>query len=407
MKKKETALLLILALVQFTNVIDFMIVMPLGPVLKNLWKIDSTQFSRVVSLFSIGAFISAMACIAFVDRFDRKKILLTVYAGFTIGTFLCGLSQTYYQLLAARFVTGLFGGIGGSVILSMVGDYVATERRGQAMGILMTGFSLASILGVPGGLWLAGHYQWHTPFIVLASLCTAVFMLAFFLVPSFTGHLKNGVVKQSAYTIIKNIFSDVKKRWALLLALFLIMSHFSIIPFLTDFFTNNLGINYKTDVPLIYIFGGILTVFVSPLIGKLSDKHGRLFIFSILTVLAMVPLLAIPNIYTSNFWIILPICCTLFIFSGSRMIIGSAQITSTATPQERGSFMIVNSSIQQLGTGLMAAIGGAIITNDEAQRVIHYPILGFIGVAFAILAYLVFRKITKDNIKSSSVKMEG
>ena len=399
MKRNEVALLLILALVQFTNIVDFMIVMPLGPVLKNLWKIDSTQFSRIVSLFSIGAFISAMACIAFVDRFDRKKVLLIVYAGFTIGTFLCGLSQTYHQLLAARFLTGLFGGIGGSVILSMVGDYVAPERRGQAMGILMTGFALASIVGVPGGLWLASHFQWHTPFIVVASLCTIVFALAFFLVPPFTGHLKNGVVKLNAITILKNVFNDANKRWALLLAFLLIMSHFSIIPFLTDFCTFNLGVDYKIDVPLVYIAGGILTVFVSPIVGKLSDKYGRLKVFTILTVLSIIPLTLIPNMYTTNFWIILPICCTLFIFSGSRMVVGSAQITSTATPQERGSFMIVNSSIQQLGTGIISAIGGAIVTNDATKRVINYPTLGFIGVVLAILALLVFRKISKDTIK--------
>jgi MFS transporter, DHA1 family, inner membrane transport protein len=397
MKRKEIALLLTLALVQFTNIVDFMIVMPLGPVLKKLWGIDSTQFSRVVSLFSIGAFISAMACIAFVDRFDRKKVLMIVYAGFTIGTFLCGLSQNYHQLLAARFVTGLFGGIGGSVILSMVGDYVAPERRGQAMGILMTGFSLASVLGVPGGLWLAGHYQWHTPFIVLASLCTLVFIVAFFLVPSFTGHLKDGVNKQTALVIVKNIFSDANKRWALLLSSLLIMSHFSIIPFLTDFFTYNLGINYKTQIPLIYILGGLLTVFVSPLVGKLSDKYGRLLVFSILTVLAMIPLITVPNIYTTNFWIILPITATIFIFSGTRMIVGSAQVTGTASSKDRGSFMIVNSSIQQLSTGFAAAIGGAIITNDETKRVLHYPILGYIGVALAICAWFVFKKVKINN----------
>jgi MFS transporter, DHA1 family, inner membrane transport protein len=393
MKRKELILLFILALVQFTNIVDFMIVMPLGPVLKKLWGIDSTQFSRIVSVFSIGAFISAMACLAFVDRFDRKKVLMIVYAGFTIGTFLCGLSQNYHQLLAARFLTGLFGGIGGSVILSMVGDYIPNERRGQAMGILMTGFALASVLGVPGGLWLAAHYEWHTPFIVLATLCTIVFVLAIFIVPSFTGHLKNGIVKRTFYEIIISVFENVNMRWALLLSSLLMMSHFSIIPFLTDFATYNLGVNYKTDVPLVYIVGGLLTVVCSPQVGKLSDKYGRLLIFTILSFLSFIPLLALPNLATNNLWIIIPVFSTLFVFSGSRMVVGSAQITSTATSEERGSFLIINSSIQQLSTGIIAALGGAIVTNDEAKRVLNYPILGVIGVVLAVGAWLVFRKI--------------
>ena len=171
------------------------------------------------------------------------------------------------------------------------------------------------------------------------------------------------------------------------------MSHFSIIPFLTDFATYNLGVNYKTDVPLVYIIGGLLTVVCSPQVGKLSDKYGRLLIFTILSFLSFIPFLALPNLTTNNLWVVLPVFSTLFIFSGSRMVVGSAQITSTATSQERGSFLIINSSIQQLSTGIIAAVGGAIVSNDELKRVLHYPILGIIGVLFAIAALLVFRKI--------------
>ena len=265
------------------------------------------------------------------------------------------------------------------------------------MGILMTGFSLASVVGVPGGLWLAANYQWHTPFIVLAILCTVVFVLAIFIVPKFSGHLENGIIKKTAIAIIQQVFSDSNKRWALLLSSLLIMSHFSIIPFLTDFFTYNVGINYKTDVPIIYIVGGLLTVFCSPMIGKLSDKYGRNLVYMILTFLAMIPLLAIPNIYSNNLLILIPICSTLFIFSGSRMVIGNAHVTSTANMQERGSFLIINSSIQQLSTGIIAAVGGAIVSNDSTKRVIDYPILGFIGAALALLALLVFRKIKATN----------
>lgn len=177
MPRKQLILLYLLAFVQFCIIADFMIIMPLAPSLKNIWQISSTQFSRVVSIFSIGAFISAICFISFVDRFDRKKILLIILAGFTIGTFLCGLAQNYNQLLMARLITGLFGGISSSVTLSMVADIVAPPKRGQAMGILMTGFSMASIFGVPAGIYLVAHFSWHTPFMVLGSLSAVIFFL--------------------------------------------------------------------------------------------------------------------------------------------------------------------------------------------------------------------------------------
>jgi MFS transporter, DHA1 family, inner membrane transport protein len=393
MTRKQIILLLILALVQFTNIVDFMIIMPLGPKLKELWHIDSTQFSRLVSAFSIGAFISAISCLAFVDRFDRKKVLMLVYCGFTVGTFLCGLSNNYQQLLGARFLTGLFGGIGGSVILSMVGDAIPADRRGQAMGILMTGFSVASIVGVPGGLWLAAHFQWHTPFLMLAGLCTFVFLAAFLVLPNFTEHLQKGIVKENALVILRRIFSDANKRWALLLGGLAVMSHFSIIPFLTDYCVNNLKFDFKTTVPFIYVVGGLLSVVNSPLIGKFSDKYGRFKVFAILTVLSLIPLAGIPNLHTDSKLVLLTIFSTLFIFSGSRMIISQAQITTVVKPQERGAFMIINSSVQQLSTGIIAAVGGAIVSNDSQMRVLHYPTLGIVGIVLAVLAALVFRKL--------------
>jgi MFS transporter, DHA1 family, inner membrane transport protein len=391
--RKQILLVLLLALVQFSNIVDFMIIMPLGPKLKELWHIDSTQFSRLVSVFSLGAFISAMACLAYVDRFDRKKVLLLVYFGFTIGTLLCGLSNTYMQLLGARFLTGLFGGIGGSVILSMVGDAVPQQNRGQAMGILMTGFALASVLGVPGGLYLAGHYAWHTPFIALAGLCAFVFAAAFFILPNFTEHIAGVDRSQTAIGILKEIFSDANKRWALLLASLLIMSHFSIIPFITDFCVNNLGFDFKSTVPFVYVVGGLLTVVNSPIIGRLSDKIGRYKVFSVLTVLSFIPLLCLPNLASNSVAILLLVCATFFVFSGSRMILMSAQVTSVVEPRRRGAFMIVNSSIQQLSTGIIAALGGAIVTNDAQMRVLNYPVLGIIGVGFAVLAWVVFKKV--------------
>jgi MFS transporter, DHA1 family, inner membrane transport protein len=392
---RTTLIILLLALVQFTNIVDFMIIMPLGPILKNLWGINSSEFSRLVTVFGIGSFISSIASVSYVDRFDRKKLLMAVYCGFTLGTILCGFAVGYKSLLAARFLTGLFGGIGGSIIMSMVGDLVAPEHRGRAMGYLMIGFAMASIFGVPGGLWLAAHYQWNTPFLVLGSLCAIVFITMVMLLPNFTNHVKNLKAKQSTIKVLTHLFSDPNKRWAYLLGSSMMLAHFMIIPFLTDYITYNLGFDFKTTVPLVYITGGILSAISSPIIGRLSDKYGRYKVLIILTILAAIPIFGITNLDTKNVYVLLAVCTTLFVFSGSRMIVSSAQVTSAAPPQERGSFLIVNSSMQQLGTSLAAIVGGLVISNDEAKRVINYPILGIIGFAISLFVLLIFNKVKK------------
>ena len=189
MKRSDITLLLILAFVQFTGIVDFMILMPLKPKLTELWNISPKQFGFAVFAYGFGAFLSSLICVNKVDKYDRKKVLVFIYAGFTIGTFCCGLATSYAMLVIARFVTGLFGGVSGSIIQSIVGDAVPAKNRGQAMGILMMGFALASVLGVPGGLFLAAHYSWYTPFLVLGCLCVLVFFGALFVVPSFTVHL--------------------------------------------------------------------------------------------------------------------------------------------------------------------------------------------------------------------------
>jgi MFS transporter, DHA1 family, inner membrane transport protein len=395
MSQRKVLLILLLAFVQFTNIVDFMIIMPLGPVMKNLWGIDSSQFSKLVTVFGIGSFMSALVSVSFVDRFDRKKLLLFVYGGFTIGTFLCGFAVGYQTLLIARLLTGLFGGIVGSIILSMIGDMVAPEFRGRAMGFLMMGFAMASVLGVPGGLWLAANYQWNTPFIVLAILCLFVFMGVLILLPNFNKHLVQLPPKQNSFQIIKHLLSDPNKRWAYLLSSLMMMAHFIIIPFLTDFITFNLGFDFKTTVPLVYICGGILSAIVSPIFGKLSDRFGRFKMLLILSILALIPLVGITNLDTKSIVFLLLVTSTLFIFSGSRMIMVSAHVTGAAPPEERGSFLIINSSMQQLGTSLAAFVGGIIITNDEAKRVLNYPLLGIIGIVLSIVVLLVFNKVKK------------
>lgn len=392
MTRKETLLLLLLAFVQFTNIVDFMILMPLKPLLTDIWQITPKQFGFAVFAYGFGAFISSLFFVNKVDLFDRKKVLITIYAGFTIGTFLCGMANSYIYLLTARFVTGLFGGVAGSIIQSIVGDAIPGQRRGQAMGILMMGFALASIAGVPGGLYLASHYSWYTPFIVLGCLCALVFVGIFLTVPSFTSHLLNAK-KQSLILLLKNVLSDRNRRSALLLTFLMMPSHFLIIPFLTDYFTKNLGFDYKTTVPLIYIVGGSLSAISSPLIGKLSDKIGRFKVLVVLSILSVIPLIGIPNLTTHSTVILLCFTASFFIFSGSRMIVTMAHVTSTVEPKMRGAFLIINSSIQQFGTSVASLAGGFIVVQGIDGKLSNYPYLGYAAVAFSAFMLLAFTRV--------------
>ncbi len=392
MKRSEIILLLILAFVQFTGIVDFMVLMPLKPKLTELWGINPKQFGIAVFAYGFGAFISSLICVNKVDKYDRKKVLVFIYAGFTLGTFFCGFANSYLMLVLARFITGLFGGVSGSIIQSIVGDAISAHKRGQAMGILMMGFALASIVGVPGGLYLAAHNHWYTPFLVLGGLCALVFIGILFVVPSFTIHLKT-YQKQSFFGVMKSVLSDANRRWALLLTLMIMPAHFFIIPFLSDFFTYNLGFDYSSTVPLIYIVGGIITAFSSPLIGKLSDKIGRFKVLLALSILSLIPLLGIPNLHTQSKLVLLCFTASFFVFSGSRMIISMAHVTSTAQPNIRGAFLIINSSVQQFGTSITSLIGGFIVVQTANHQLQNYTYLGYLAVFFSVMALLLFNKV--------------
>ena len=392
MKRSDILLLLILAFVQFTGIVDFMVLMPLKPKLTELWGINPQQFGIAVFAYGFGAFVSSLVCVNKVDKFDRKKVLVVIYAGFTIGTFFCGFANSYYMLVCARFITGLFGGVSGSIIQSIVGDAIPAQKRGQAMGILMMGFALASVVGVPGGLYLAAHNYWYTPFLILGGLCALVFVGILFVVPSFTEHLKT-YRNQSFVGVMRSVLQDKNRRWALMLTLLIMLSHFFIIPFLSDYFTSNLGFDYSSTVPLMYIVGGAITAFSSPMIGKLSDRIGRYKVLFVLTVLSVIPLIGIPNLQTQNKFVLLCFTASFFVFSGSRMVISMAHTTSTAEPSIRGAFLIINSSVQQLGTSIASLIGGFVVIQSSDHKLHNYPYLGYCAVCFSILALLVFNKV--------------
>src|SRR5262245_24111368 len=187
----ERWLLLLLAAVQFTHIMDFMIMMPLGPQLMRELFIGPGHLSALVAAYTISSGVVGLLAAPFLDRFDRRLLLLVAYGGFTLGTLGCALSGSAMQLAVARVVSGAFGGVAVALVLAIVSDVVPAERRAAGIGIVMTAFSLAAAVGVPFGVQLAQRFRWETPFYVMAGAAAIVWCVAFAGLPSLRGHLRN------------------------------------------------------------------------------------------------------------------------------------------------------------------------------------------------------------------------
>ena len=385
MNSKERLLLLALAAVNFTHIMDFMIMMPLGPQLMDLLKINPQQFSLAVSAYAITAGISSFISAFFVDRFDRKKVLIFAYIGFLLGTFSCAFAPNYELLVAARVLAGLFGGMIGAQVMAIVADTFEYQRRGTAMGVLMTAFSAASVAGVPVGLWLASKYSWHVPFLAIGFLGMAVLILVALAVPPMNKHILEKQPSQKPFHVLTDIFQTPNQMRALSLSIVLMMGHFVIIPFIAPSLVGNVGY-HQDDLFLIYFVGGLLTIFSAPLVGRLADKKGKYPVFMVFALLSLIPVWLITNLWTMPLWSVLTISGLFFIVVNGRMIPTQALISSVVQPQQRGGFMSINSSMQQLSTGLAAMIGGSIVSKSADGRIEHYDWVGYFSIALILIS---------------------
>jgi multidrug resistance protein len=396
MNKIEKLLLATLAVVQFTHIMDFMIMMPMSEILMKLFKISPDEFGMLVSAYNITAFVSCLLSISFIDRFERKKLLIAMYSGFIIGTFLCGLAPSYATLFLARVVAGFFGGVLSALILSIIGDAFSADRRGRAMGIVMLGFSAAAILGVPIGFYLANQFNWHIPFVIVGTIALLNLFLIARLIPDMP--LKKENVQGSTFSKIKQILSNKPQMFALLLTLCIVFSQFLTIPFITPYIVRNVGIP-KEYVSLVYLVGGAFTVFSSPLIGKLSDKHGKFRVLLVLSCVAILPILALTNLPVVSLWVVLTVTSLFFIFVAGRMIPAMALVTATTSSEGRGVFMSINSATQQLSSGLASFVAGSIIVELPDKMLLNYDYVGYLSVFTAIIAvgiaFMVQRKISE------------
>lgn len=404
LNKKEKVMLYMLAAVSFTNILDFVVLMPLGHTLQETFDMTPIEWSAVVSSYTIAAAFSGLLSIFFIDRFERKKMFLTIYAFFTVGTVLCGIAPSYHFLLFARLFTGIFGGLINAALFTIVGDMLPEEKRGTGIGVLMTGFAVSSAVGVPIGLYLGVKIDWHAPFVIIAILASILWVVCYKRLPIMDGHI---IKKEKSFkSFITPLISVLKNKKQLqgLFALFLVFfGHFLLIPFFSPYMVKNIGF-LDEQLTWIYLCGGIATFYFSPKIGQWSDKYGKYLVFVIISMITIIPTLVLTNVSALTIPVVL-VFSSMFFICGARSIPANALILGTSDPNQRGSFMSIRSAVQNLAQGLASfASGIIIIDNPITDKLDNYNMVGIYSVIATMLGVVMFKKISDTKAHKERIK---
>lgn len=394
----------ILALLQFTVILDFMIMSPLGAAMMPALKMDPSQFGVVVSAYAFSAGVFGFLSSGFADRYDRKTLLLFFYLGFILGTVFCALAPNFHMMLLARVVTGVFGGVIGSVSMAITADLFALSQRGRVMGVVQTSFAASQILGIPLGLYLSNLWGWHAPFFMIAAASALLGILIFIYLKPINEHLKIPQANQGAFGHLLATISNKKYVVAYATTALMSVGGFMLMPFGSDFTVNNIKIDIK-DLPLIYLVTGIATIFIGPIVGKMSDSFGKLRTFVFGGIVSIIMVVYYTNMGPSPLLTVVIVNTIMFIGIFSRMIPSQALMSALPEPASRGAFMAISSSLQQISGGIAAVIAGYIVIKRPDGVLEHFDVLGYVLVGTVTITMLMMKFINDKYIRHSPAVM--
>jgi len=384
-----------LAGIQFAHILDFMVMMPLGPILMQELAINAHEFGLLISAYTFTAGFAGVLAAMFVDRFERKRLLLTMFALFALATLACGLAPDYATLLAARGLAGAFGGVLGSMVHTMVGDLIPFERRGRASGTIMTAFSLSTVLGVPLSLFLANHFGWRFPFFLIALLAVLLLLLGLKQLPRLRGHLPSAILGEAErahpLAAMWETLKNANHRRALGFMALMMLGGFTVIPFITIYATANVGIRQE-DIPYMYLAGGFATFFTARWIGRLADAYGKVRVFRYVAFAALVPLFVQTHLPPVPLWLMVACATLFFILVPGRMGPAMAIMASAVEPRLRGTFLSLNGAVQNLFSGIAAYLGGLMITM-EGGRLVGYGNVGLLAMGATLITLVLVGRI--------------
>lgn len=386
----ERTILVTLAAVQFTHILDYMIMMPLGAGLMRVFELTPSQFSQLVAAYGGAAAVAGLSGGFFLDRIDRKRALFWLYVGFTLATLACALAPTHHALLAARIAAGVFGGLAGSVVVAMVADVVPPERRGRGMSFVMTAFPLASVAGVPLGIALSNRFEWHAPFFLLVGLAGPIL----FAIGRFLPHRPPlaGAALVAPLAQMRRLLSEPIHWRAFAVTAALVAAGGSIIPFMAPSLVANVGIT-EERLPWVYFFGGLATFCSTPIVGYFTDRRDKFHVLAVLTGPAILATLLVTHLGPAPLWWVLPVTTLFFVGMAGRFGPASTLVANAVEPRFRGGFMSLNSAVQQGASALANLVGGALISRDAAGHLLGYGRVGWLASGAFLLTLLLAHRL--------------
>lgn len=387
----QVLVIVLLALTQFTVVLDFMVMSPLGDLLMKSMNLTTKQFGFAVLSYGISAGISGLLTAGFADSFDRKKLLLFFYIGFIIGTLFCGLATSYPLLIAARVFTGIFGGVIGSISMAIVADLFSFQQRGRVMGFMQMGFGASQVLGIPIGLAIANKLGWQAPFFMIVGLAAIIWLVVMIKMKPITKHLEIRH-KKNAFEHLMHTLAKREYRIGFLATAFLSLGGFMIMPWGSAYAINNLHLT-KEQLPSLFMVAGISSLIIMPLIGKLADKMNKFTLFALASVWMMVIVMVYTTLTPVPLWVVMVVNVLMMIGIMSRMVPSMALTTALPEMQDRGAFMSINSSLQQMAGGLAAGVSGLIVFQaSNTSPIEHFDTLGWVMVGITVVCiFMVYR----------------
>ncbi|MBT0570239.1 MFS transporter [Curvibacter sp. CHRR-16] len=371
----------LLGFVQFAHLLDFMLMLPLAPLLMGAWGLQTRQYGVLLAAYGVAAAVSGVVATTYVHRFERKRLLLALLAVLALAQLVCASANSYAVLLVGRIAAGACAALVGALLQTLVGDLFAPQQRGRAVGVLLSGTSAATVLGVPLVLVLINYGDWRHAFAFTAGLSVLSIVLLQVAMPMVR------VDKQRAgaagYAVLVHLLRNGAYRRVLAFMGLGAFATFVVIPYMPLYLTSNL--QWPTEqLALVYVLGGAMAFATAQLAGRMADRWNKVHLYRTVALVSMVPIVLQTHLPASAWWVVLAVSTLFFSFAPSRAVPAMAIAVSAVAPPDRGAFMALNAAVQQLACGVAAYVGAQLVHMQAGVGLQGYSTAGWVAIAVTL-----------------------